>query len=109
MQVKVLKTLSPESGPQTLKAHRPVYHSTLGLRVIKKKMKDPKPEGIEVCPGAVERREQRVVLVRPAVGVQGSGFRFQGSGFRVQGSGFRVQGSGFSVLGLRGNHQGFRA
>ena len=49
------------------KAHRRVYHSTLGLRVIKKK----------------------------SVGV--SGCRVQGSGFRVQGSGFRVQGSGFRV------------
>ena len=35
----------------------------------------------------------RLVLVGPAVGVQGSGFRVQGSGFRVQGAGLRAQGS----------------
>jgi len=55
-----------------------VYHSTLGLRVIKKK----KREGSESRVQGFGCR------------VHGSGFRVQGSWFRVQGSGFRVQGSG---------------
>ena len=59
-------------GGLAFKAHRLVYHSTLGSRVIREE----------------ERRR-----------VQGSGFRVQGSGFRVQGSGFRVQGSEFRVQG----------
>ena len=48
------------------KAHRLLYHSTLGSRVIKK----TKGSGFRV---------------------QGSGYRVQGSGYRVQGTGFRVQ------------------
>jgi len=47
-----------------------VYHSTLGLRVIKKK------RGFRVS---------------------GFGFRVSGLGFRVSGLGFRVSGSGFRV------------
>jgi len=59
-----------------------VYHSTLGVRVIKKK-KQVQGSGFRVQDSGFR--------------VQGSGFRVQGSGFRVQGSGFGVQGSGFRV------------
>jgi len=54
-----------------------VYHSTLGLRVIKKK----------------RRRSSWF-------GVEGFGFRVLGFGFRVCGFGFRVLGSGFRMKGL---------
>ena len=59
-----------------------LYHSTLGLRVIKKK-----------------KKHLRVLVF--GLRVQGSGWRVQDSGFRVQGSGFRIQDSGFRVKGLR--------
>ena len=69
------------------KAHRLLYHSALGLRVIKKKKK---------CRGKRARRKTfRVQTV--VFGIQGSGFRVQGSGFRVPVSGFRVQGSGLKA------------
>jgi len=75
-----------------------VYHSTLGLRVLKKEKE------VHLAGPARERQrvEQLLDLIRtPRLGsgcrVQGSGFRVQGAGFRVQGSGFRVQGSGFRV------------
>ena len=73
-------------GGLVFEAHRLLYHSTLGLRVIKKKEK------------------------KMSFTVQGSGFRVQGSGSRVRGSGFRVQGAGCRVQGsgsrVRGS--GFR-
>ena len=58
-------------GGLVFKAHRLLYRSTLGLRVIKKKKK-----------------------------VQGLGFRVQGLGFRVLGLGFRVEGLGLRVKGV---------
>jgi len=70
-------------GGLVFKAHRLLYHSTLGLRVIKKKR-------LGVGAATLACRFEGV-----GFRVQGLGFRVQGSGFRVQGSGFRVQGSGF--------------
>ena len=67
-------------GRLVFKAHRLLYHSTVGLRVIKKKKKK----------------------------VQVPGFRVQGSGFRVQGSWCRVQDSGFRGLGSGRNVKRFR-
>ena len=54
-----------------------MYHSTLGLRVKKKKK----------VQGAVFGDQG------PGIGVQGSGFRVQGSEFRLQELGFGVWGS----------------
>jgi len=52
-------------GGLVFKAHRLLYHSTLGWRVIKKKMKAwVRVEGLEIR-------------------VQGSGFKVSGFGFRV--------------------------
>ena len=80
-------------GGLVSKAQRLLYHSTLGLRVMKKnKTKD--------CLGVAEAG---VEFDAPHSAVEAherschSGFRVQGSGFRVQGSGFRVQGSRFRV------------
>ena len=61
-------------GGLVLKAHRLLFHSTLGSSVIKKQTK------------SLDRQDTCRLRV------QGSGFRVQGSGFRVQGSGSRVQG-----------------
>jgi len=63
-----------------------VYHSTLGLREIKKKKKR---SGF---------RAQGLAF--------GAGFRVQGSGFRIPGSGFRVQGSGFRGWGFKSRGSG---
>ena len=63
-----------------------VHHSTLGLRVIKKKVCEGLGAAVFVC-------------TAPGFRVQGSGFRvIYGLRFRVCGLGVGVQGSGF--LGL---------
>ena len=69
------------------KAHRLVYHSTLGSRVIKKKKK------------------------KSMFRVSGFGFRASGVGFRASGVGSRVSGLGSRVSGLgsRASGLGFRA
>ena len=69
-------------GGLVFKAHRLVYHSTLGLRVINKKKKTAPAEGGEHF-GFV---------------VQGFGFGFWGFGFWVLG--FGVWGLGLGVWGL---------
>ena len=63
------------------KAHRLVYHSTLGLRVIKKKKKNGHLSPTPVSPLVVPRWRQMASTL---------GCRVWGSGFGVQGSGFRV-------------------
>ena len=68
-------------GELVFKAHRLLYHSTLGLRVTKKK-------------------EKTRFSFAKHPGVQGSGFRVQGPEFRVQGSGVGFQRSWFGVLDL---------
>ena len=60
-------------GGLVFKAHRRLYHSTLGLRVIKKKKKKYE--------------------------VEGSGYEVQGSGYEVQGSGYDVEGSEYEGSG----------
>jgi len=79
-----------------LKADRLAYHSTLGLRVVKKKIGGARPreEGwVRRAPVLRDQHQRR----RTRSTADGSGCRVQGSGFRVQGAGFRVQGSGSSV------------
>ena len=61
-----------------------VYHSILGLRVIKKKKMTWAAE--------MASKEETTLLII-------LGFRVQGAGCRVQGSGFRVQGSGLIIEG----------
>jgi len=71
------------------KAHRLVYHSTLGRRVIKKKKKTHH----EVQRAEENRALRLPLLLTRSLGVpelHPLGFRVQGSGFRVQGLGFRV-------------------
>ena len=58
-----------------------MYHSTLGLRVIKKKK-----ERNHAAHGGDEVEEEGL-----GFGVCGLGFRVQGAGFRVWGLGFRVE------------------
>ena len=72
-------------GGLVFKAHRLLYHSTLGSRVTKKK----------------RRRLGWTLASSTEIKAEGSGFRVQGSGCRVQvqGAGFRVQGSEFRVHG----------
>ena len=64
-------------GGRVFKAHRPLYHSTLGLRVVKKKKKGP-----AFAPPAI-RFEFRSL-------VSGSGFRICGLGSRVSDVQFRM-------------------
>ena len=64
-----------------------VYHSTLGLRVIKKKIISQ----ASAAPGPP---------LFACFRVSGFGFRVSGSGFRVSGFGFRVSGFGFQLSGL---------
>ena len=66
------------------KAHRLLYHLTLGVAVIKKKKKF-QISGVEV-PGLVFRVSR---------------FRVAGFGFQVSGFGFRVSSLGFRALGFR--------
>ena len=79
------------------KAHRLLYHSALGLRIIKKQKKFNFAAMSNSALFRVWGSGSRVQ--GSGLRVQGRGFRVQGSGFRVQGSGFRVQGSGFRVEG----------
>jgi len=82
----------PSPGVHVLKAQRLVYHSTLGLKLIKKKKKK-----------AYLRAERRLLeeaehaLARLNLGF---GFQISGSRFRVWGFGFRVSDFGFQVSGL---------
>ena len=73
-------------GGLVFKAHRLVYHSTLGLGVTKKKKED-------TCRRGVAFRNAAFIGSR----VQGSGFWVKGSGFTVQALGFRVEGLGLRV------------
>ena len=88
------------------KAHRWLYHSTLGSRVTKKKKKS---EDLRCGSGArVSGAGCRVwglgcrvegfgfPRVNTYVAVKGSGFRVQGAEFGVEG--FRVSGFGFNIL-----------
>ena len=71
-----------------------MYHSTLGLRVMKKKK-------LKGCAGRSVREVPGRAPARGGWGFEawGSGFRVQGLGFRAWGLGFRVQGLGFRVQG----------
>jgi len=73
------------------KAHRLVYPSTLGLRVIKKK------KGEDQASDVVQVHQEPPQTAGLAFSVRGLGYEVQGSGFRVQGSGFRVQRRGKAV------------
>ena len=73
-------------GGLVFKAHRRLYHSTLGLRAIKK--------GGRTGSEWVEPGIHASMLWRRTVSTFVDPFRVQGAGFRVQGSGFGVQGSG---------------
>ena len=66
-------------GGLVFTAHRSLYYSILGSRVITKKKKKKKEAHL----------------------LQGLGFRGWGSGFGVQGLGFGVWGSGFGGSGCR--------
>ena len=93
-------------GGLVFKAHRWLYHSTLGSRVIKKKEKKRQLSPLRRVPfsGTVQGSGFRVR--GSGFRVQVSGFGVRGSGLRVQGSGFRVQGSGFRVRDLTFRVQG---
>jgi len=75
-------------GGLVFKAHRLLYHSTLGLRVIKKKV-----HGCTIA---------RFAFRESGLGCQVSGatFRVSGAGCRVKDFGFRVQGFGCMVSGV---------
>ena len=94
-------------GGLVFKAHRWLYHSTLGSEE-EKVQQGAWPLHSEALTGAAPFRVQGSGFRVQGSGfrVQGSGFRVQGSGFRVQGSGFRVQGSGFRVQGSGSRVQG---
>ena len=83
------------------KAHRLVYHSTLGSRVIKKKKDLWRAVCADASPPAscFMLHVSYFMLQASCSSLQASGFMLQGSGFRVQGSGFRVPGSEFRVQG----------
>jgi len=70
-------------GGLVFKAHRLLYHSTLGLRVIKKK----------------RRRALRVAASALGYVASGTEFRVPSFGYRVSGTEFRVSGVGFRVWG----------
>jgi len=74
-----------EAVPRRLvfKAHRLLYHSTLGLRVIKKK------------------KLGTAFQLDVSLSGEGFGFRFEGLGLKVEGLGLRVEGWGFEVEGSR--------
>ena len=71
-------------GGLVFEDHRLLYHSTLGLRVIKKKKVGQYRLGLWSRLLAVKLLERLVdfILARPLV--CGLGFRVQGSGFRVE-------------------------
>ena len=86
-------------GGLVFKAHRLVYHSTLGWGAIEKRRRRTVTATNEPFREKLAARAIDATRVTTWFRVQGSGSRVQGSGFRVQGSGFRVQGSGFRVQG----------
>jgi len=71
-------------GGLVVKAHRLVYHSTLGLRVIKKEKKT-----------LLHVEQHRLIGLGFRVYVLG--FGVHGLGLRGQGSQFRFEGLGFAV------------
>ena len=86
------------------KAHRLVYHSTLGFRVIKASLSATRGQ-LQGFSGPLPESSGQdlalTVLYVPSsldsgcaceMGIGGLELRVQGSGFRVQGSGFRVEG-----------------
>jgi len=75
-------------GGLVFKAHRLVYHSTLGLTVIKKKKKVTRSANAHGTSTSGRKSPLRVY---------GLWFRVWGLGFRVEGLGFRVLGLGFEV------------
>jgi len=88
-------------GGLVFKAHRFMYHSTLGSRVIKKKKKVWWYQGLRgrrTAPKTPPSRDSQCTCFRVwghgcGVQGQGSGFKFWGLGvgrFRVQGYGTRV-------------------
>ena len=84
-----------------------VYHSTLGLRVRKKKKKDNRlwrAREAHRDEGRAALCEARGPNFHLVLGFGLSGFGLSGFGFRVSGFGFRVSvfGFRFSVFGLRG-------
>ena len=83
-------------GGLVSKAHRLLYHSTLGLRVIKTWQLAP-VKALNVP--ALAAAGLRGWLWGLGFGFWGLGFGVWGLGFRVQGSGFRVWGLGFRVWG----------
>ena len=87
------------------KAHRLVYHSTLGWRVIKKKKKSAHPS-FRLQPFA-SRASGFGFRVQGLFRVSGFGFRVSGFGFRVSGFGYRVSGIGSRVSGFGFRDSGF--
>jgi hypothetical protein len=90
------------------KAHRLLYHSTLGSRVVKKKKR-------QTWRALFQMRGERPYIPAASVAdalqgfrVHGQGFRVKGSRSSVQGQGFRVQGSGSRVQGQGFRCSGFR-
>jgi len=75
-------------GGLVFQAHRLVYHSTLGLKVIKKKKKD-----VSFAFFILDK-------TGTGFGVSGCGIRVSGFGIRDPGSGFRDPGSRFQVPGF---------
>ena len=82
-------------GGLVFKAHRRVYHSTLGLRVVKKK-REFRVGGLREDDSVGSQRQE---VEGPCHTEEASRFRIQDSVFRVQSSGLKVQGSGFRVSG----------
>jgi len=80
-------------GGLVLKAHRLLYHSTLGLREIKR-------ERELTAMGLRSRRSPRQDTPGVRYGVEGLGLRVQDLGCRVWGLGFGVWGLGLGVWGL---------
>jgi len=90
-------------GGLVFKAHRRLYHSTLGLRVIKKKKFAYRTSGN--VPTAVQHRVLTTLKMRRFPMVMLKPLLVSGFGFQV--SGFRFQVSGFGSDAPRGFRQGF--
>ena len=90
-------------GGLVFKAHRLLYHSTLGSRVIKKKKKRREGSGWGRCRvKGLGFRVQGLGSLTPRLRfwVQDLGSRVVGRAVDGAGAGLRVQGLGFRVWGL---------
>jgi len=77
-----------------------VYHSTLGLRVMKKKDAGFSVDQHQLTRVFRVRRHRWVRVEGAAFRVHGTRFRAKGRGFMVKGSELRVQGVGYRVRSL---------